>query len=203
MAASIPLTRNSVSEADEAFIRASMKAADGIPGGHSRKVTEGDAPALFSLLSDPKVHAPIYSLPRPLTLEAVQTFIRQHLEEQAAGEGGLFVRIDEAGEIVGYSDVQLWPQWGAGELGGALHPKMHSKGAGTKGAAVNFNWMFEGLGLHLICATAALDNVPSQRLIDHLGFTRMGEITSTRPDGTTRQSLVWEMTREDWRARDH
>lgn len=203
MVASIPLTRNVISEAEEASIRANMQRATGIPGGHSRKATPEDANALFALLSDPKVYAPIYSLPRPLTREAVRAFIDQHLAEQAAGKGGLFVRIDGTGEIVGYSDVQLWPQWGAGELGGALHPKMHSKGAGTKGAAVNFNWMFEGLGLHLICATAALDNIPSQRLIDHLGFTRMGEITSTRPDGTTRQSLVWEMTREDWRARDH
>ncbi len=179
-----------------------MRAAFDIPGGYSRIVTSDDAPALFALLSDPKIYERIYTLPRPLTLEAVSAFIDTHIEEQAAGDGGLFVRLDEGGEIVGYTDIQLWPQWGAGELGGALHPKMHAKGAGAKGAAVNFNWMFEALGLTLICATAATDNIPSQRMIDGLGFTRMGEVTSVRPDGTTRQSLVWEMTREDWRARN-
>lgn len=178
-----------------------MREAVGITGGSSRIVTPSDARELLALLSDPKVYDRIYTLPRPITLSAVSDFIDTHLEEQAAGKGGLFVRIDEDGEIVGYSDVQLWPQWGAGELGGALHPKMHAKGAGAKGAVVNFDWMFEALGLSLICATAAPDNIPSQRMIDGLGFTRMGEVTSVRPDQTTRQSLVWEMTRDEWRAR--
>lgn len=178
-----------------------MRAATNILGGYSRVATQGDAAGLLDLFSDPKIYERIYTIPRPLTLETVSAFIDAHIVEQAAGEGGLFVRLDEGGEIVGYTDIQLWPQWGAGELGGALHPKMHAKGTGAKGAAVNFNWMFEALGLTLICATAAFDNIPSQRMIDGLGFTRMGDVTSVRPDGTTRQSLVWEMTREDWRAR--
>ena len=41
----------------------------------------------------------------------------------------------------------------------------------------------------------------TQRLLDGLGFTRMGEVTSLRADGTSRASLVWEMTRADWDAR--
>jgi hypothetical protein len=61
--------------------------------------------------------------------------------------------------------------------------------------------MFEALGLDLLCETAALDNVPTQRMLDGLGFRRMGETLSTRPDGTTRASLVWEMTRAEWAAR--
>ena len=61
--------------------------------------------------------------------------------------------------------------------------------------------MFGTLGLSLLCETAALDNVATQRLLDGLGFQRMGEVTSTRSDGTTRASLVWEMTRADWEAR--
>ena len=34
--------------------------------------------------------------------------------------------------------------------------------------------------------------------IDGAGFTRMGEMESHRPDGTTRRSLYWEMTRDQW-----
>ena len=33
------------------------------------------------------------------------------------------------------------------------------------------------------------------------GFVRMGNRVVTRPDGTTRESVYWEMTREAWRAR--
>ena len=61
--------------------------------------------------------------------------------------------------------------------------------------------MFTHLGLDLICETAAPDNIRTAQLLDHLGFRRMGEIVSQRPDGTTRPSLVWEMRREEWEER--
>ena len=62
--------------------------------------------------------------------------------------------------------------------------------------------MFDVLGLELICSTAALDNVRTARMLDGLGFTRMGEVESTRPDGSVRRSLVWEMSRAEWDARE-
>jgi RimJ/RimL family protein N-acetyltransferase len=169
--------------------------------GESRLAQPGDAGGLLALLSDPLVHAPIYSLPRPLTEASVAAFIETHLAERDAGAGLLFVREGEGGQVMGYSDVQVWPHWAAGELGGALHPSLHGQGAGGRGAAASFAWMFEALGLDLLCETAALTNVATQRLLDGLGFRRMGETISTRPDGTTRASLVWEMTRAEWAAR--
>jgi RimJ/RimL family protein N-acetyltransferase len=198
MAGELPLTRNAVSPGTAAAIRAAVRAAAQM--GESRLARPEDAGGLFALLSDPLVHAPIYTLPRPLTEASAAAFIAMHLEERAAGEGLLFVREGEDGQVMGYSDVQVWPDWGAGELGGALHPSLHGKGAGGRGAAASFAWMFEALGLDLLCETAALDNVPTQRMLDGLGFRRMGETLSTRPDGTTRASLVWEMTRAEWAA---
>jgi len=198
MAGELPLTRNAVSPGTAEAIRAAVRAATQM--GESRLARLEDACGLFALLSDPLVHAPIYTLPRPLTEASVAAFIAMHLEERAAGEGLLFVREGEDGQVMGYSDVQVWPDWGAGELGGALHPSLHGKGAGGRGAAASFAWMFEALGLDLLCETAALDNVPTQRMLDGLGFRRMGETLSTRPDGTTRASLVWEMTRAEWAA---
>ncbi len=198
MAGELPLTRNAVSPGTAEAIRAAVRAA--MQMGESRLARLEDAGGLFALLSDPLVHAPIYTLPRPLTEASVAAFIAMHLEERAAGEGLLFVREGEDGQVMGYSDVQVWPDWGAGELGGALHPSLHGKGAGGRGAAASFAWMFEALGLDLLCETAALDNVPTQRMLDGLGFRRMGETLSTRPDGTTRASLVWEMTRAEWAA---
>ena len=102
---------------------------------------------------------------------------------------------------MGYSDIQVWPQWAAGEISGGLHPSLHSRGTGTQGAAQTFGWMFETLHLDLLCETASLQNVITQRMLDGMGFRRMGQVLSTRPDGTTRESLVWEMTRGEWAAR--
>ncbi len=199
MADDLPLTRIAASPGEADAIRAAVSVQTEMGGSRLAKLA--DAPGLFALLCDPLVHAPIYSLPRPLTEASVAEFIAAHLEERKAGVGLLFVRTGEGGQVMGYSDVQVWPDWRAGELGGALHPSLHGRGAGGRGAAASFGWMFEALGLDLICETAALTNVATQRMLDGLGFRRMGETLSTRPDGTRRTSLVWEITRAEWRAR--
>lgn len=196
MAGDIPITRTPVSPERAEAIRCAVRVA-AVMGG-ARLARPEDAAGLFALVSDPAVHAPIYSLPRPLTEGSIESFIEMHWFEREAGIGLLFVREGADGRIMGYSDVQVWPEWGAGELGGALHPSLQGQGSGARGAAASFGWMFETLGLDLICETAARDNVATQRLLDGLGFRRMGEVTSERNDGTTRASLVWEITRTEW-----
>tara|TARA_R110000850_G_scaffold913_5_gene5454 strand:+ start:11486 stop:12103 length:618 start_codon:yes stop_codon:yes gene_type:complete len=199
MADSIPITRINVPASRIRAIRSAVREVThlGSAPDASRLATLDDAPALLAFLSDPAVHAPIYSLPRPLTEASVRAFVQEHLVQRTAGEGLLFVR-GEADVILGYSDIQVWPQWAAGELGGALHPSLHHQGRGSRGAAESFAWMFEALRLDVICETASHENVPTQRMLDGLGFRRKGEVESVRPDGTTRASLVWEITRSDW-----
>lgn len=199
MAEGIPITRNPASPEHAEKIRDAVRAADQLTD--SRLATPDDAPGLYALFAEPKVNAPIYSLPRPLTEARVRTFIEDHLAQQERGEGLLFVRDAGDGQILGYSDIQVWPEWAAGEIAGGLHPSLHSRGAGTQGAALTFTWMFEALDLDLLCETASLENTITQRMLDGMGFSRMGQVTSTRLDGTTRASLVWEMTRADWAKR--
>jgi RimJ/RimL family protein N-acetyltransferase len=198
--AGIPITRHQVSDAKADAIRASVRLARQLPSGDvpSRLATSKDAAELLDFLSDPSVHAPIYSLPKPLSHAALEAFIDDHLEQRARGDGLLFIRPDEAGKIMGYSDLQIWPQWAAAELGGAIRPDKQGQGEGIKGAAASFTWMFETLGLDLICETAALDNIRTAKLLDHLGFVRQGQIVSTSSDGTKRPSLVWEVSRQQW-----
>ncbi len=197
--ADIPLTRDIVDAAQAHAIRANVRTVEAFPSG-GRLAALDDVEDLLAFFSDPSLFAPIYSLPRPLNLETVRAFIQDHLRERERGEGLLVIRHDEAGCISAYSDFQIWPQWAAGELGGGMRADRQSRGEGGKGAAASFTWMFEALGLDLICATAALDNIRTAKMLDHLGFRRMGEIISERPDGTTRPSLVWEVTREEWPA---
>lgn len=195
----IPLTRNAVDTAQAEAIRANVRTVETFPSG-GRLAGLDDVEDLLDFFSDPSLFAPIYSLPRPLNLETVREFVIGHMNERERGEGLLVIRHDESGHISGYSDFQIWPQWAAGELGGGMRADRQSQGEGGKGAAASFAWMFEALGLDLICATAALDNVRTAKMLDHLGFHRMGEITSERLDGTKRPSRVWEVTREEWPA---
>lgn len=172
-----------------------------VDAGRARVAQPEDADVFHAFLSDPAVHAPIYTLPRPLTTASVRQFIEKHLTQQRAGEGVLFLCFDDAGNVISYNNIGVWPQWAAGKMGGAVHPERQGTGSGTRGAAVGFGWMFEALDLDVICETAAPDNVRSAHLLDRLGFYRMGQVTSYRDDGTSRPSLVWEMTRSSWRDR--
>ena len=198
----LPLTRVLLPEARQAQIRAAVRTAQGIPfeQAPSRLATEADAAALLDFLSDPAIHAPIYNLPRPLTQDSVRGFIARKLAAREKGTGLLFLRIDPQGAVMGYSELDIWPQWGAGDLGGALRRDQQGQRAGVSGAARTFSWMFDTLHIELIFATAALDNVRTARMLDGLGFARKGEIVSHRPGGGTRPSLVWEVTRTDWSA---
>ncbi|MEM7329215.1 MAG: GNAT family N-acetyltransferase [Pseudomonadota bacterium] len=199
----LPLTRVALTAQKQAEIRAAVRAATGIAfeDAPSRLAKTTDAEALFHFLSDPEVHGPIYNLPDPLTPDTVLAFIQRKLDAQARGDGLLLLRFDDAGEVVGYSELDIWPEWGAGDLGGALRPDRQGNRAGVNGARHTFTWMFETLHLQLIVATGALDNIRTARMLDGLGFDRKGEIISHRSDGGTRPSRVWEVTRQAWFAR--
>ena len=199
----IPITRHEATESKAESIRAAVSGATSITTENalSRLATVEDAGIFHAFLSDPQIHAPIYTLPRPLTVDAVRDFIADHRNQREKGTGLLFLNFDEAGRIGGYSDICVWPEWAAGELGGAVHPDRQGQRRGIKGARLSFDWMFDVLGLDLICETASLDNHRTAHLLDGLGFRRMGEITSHRADGSTRPSLVWEMSRAEWREK--
>lgn len=196
----IPFTRNSISTEKEERIRSAVRNVTSLPTDNamSRIAGPDDAALLQAFLSDPQISAPIYTLPRPLTVSSLEQFIAKHIEEQSKGEGLLFLNFNADGELGGYQDFCIWPQWAAGELGGAVHPDRQGKRKGIEGAKLGFDWMFDVLGLDLICETAALDNHRTARLLDGLGFERMGETLSHRDDGTTRASLVWEISKEQW-----
>tara|TARA_R110001606_G_scaffold277324_2_gene425427 strand:+ start:3448 stop:4068 length:621 start_codon:yes stop_codon:yes gene_type:complete len=200
---SIPITRTPVPQNQAAAIKAAVASATSIAteNASSRLAQVDDAAILHEFLSDPQIHAPIYTLPRPLTVTSVRAFIADHEAQREQGTGLLFLNFDEQGRIGGYSDICVWPDWAAGELGGAIHPDRQGQRRGVDGARQSFAWMFDTLGLDLICETAAPDNHRTAHLLDGLGFHRMGEITSNRADGTTRPSLVWEITRAQWQEK--
>ena len=164
----IPITRTPVPQAKSAAIRAAVAAATSLPSDNesSQLATLADAALFHDFLSDPQIHAPIYTLPRPLTVESVRAFIADHQQQRERGCGLLFLNFDDQGRIGGYSDICIWPEWAAGELGGALHPDRQGERRGVEGARQSFAW-----------------------------------IASQRADGTARPSLVWEISRAQWREK--
>ena len=156
------------------------------------------AAATVDLLSDPAVSDPIYDLPRPIGIPSVTDWIEESERLRQAGEAVLFLTMSPDGTATGYSRITVWPERSSAELAGAIRAGLQNAGAGGAGAAHTIGWIFETLRVRLICLTAAIDNVRSTKLIDRMGFRRMGEREAVRPDGTTRRSHYWELSREEW-----
>ncbi len=193
-----PMTVLQVSAEEEAAIRAAVRGAGG-----AEMVIAGrqHVAGLTALLADPKVSDPIYDLPRPINLETVGRWVAECEAARQRGERLLTVALDETGEVAGYSCFSVWPDRSAAEIAGAMRADRQNSGQGRAGVGRSIAFMFETLGVRLIGLTAALDNVRSAAAIDGAGFRRMGEVESVRPDGTTRRSLYWELTREEWELR--
>ncbi len=197
-----PTTVLEVSDAEAAAIRAAVVGADLTtlgPGWSLARPT--DAADLAAFLADPRVSDAIYDLPRPITEATVRRWIEESEALRREGRRLLLLTRDETGALMGYSCVSVWPERSAAELAGALARSRQNEGQGGAGALHTFSWIFDTLGVRMMCLTAALDNLRSARLIDAAGFVRMGERDCVRPDGGTRRSLYWEVTREQWRAR--
>lgn len=197
--AQIPLTRLQASAEKAASIRAAVRAVAFPAGSRRRLAAMSDAPAFFDLIADAKISDPIYTLPKPVTAGAARDFIERHLAEKDRGDGLLIFEIDAAGAICAYHDIQFWPDWSAAELGGAVRADRQGSGQGGAGAGAAFDWLFDVIGVDLICETAALDNIRTHKLLERLGFRRIGEIDSDLPGGGVRRSLYFEITRAEWR----
>jgi RimJ/RimL family protein N-acetyltransferase len=183
-------------------IRDAVRNADVSTLGMGRERAElKHVPGLVALLTDEQVSGPIYDLPRPITEDSITRWVVEGQAQALAGEGLLLVSLDDAGEVAGYSKITVWPERSSAELAGAVRADLQNKGQGGAGMAKTFGWIFETLHVRLMCLTASLDNVRSQKGIDAAGFRRMGEREAVRPDGTTRRSVYWEMTRDEWRQR--
>ncbi len=168
-----------------------IRKIDGETGG-SKLVQLHHAGEILELLKDERVSGDVYTFPRPFNLQSVTSWIEDHQAQARAGEGLLLFSRAPSGEIMSITDFQFWPEHSACEFGGAFAHAYQNQSLGLHGIKFMCDWVFETIGVGLIVLTTSLDNVRSQKIINHLGFTPMGEIKSVRPDGSLRRSLYWE-----------
>lgn len=199
MDSEIPKTRTCVSSIEQARLRDFVRRAEWMNGriASARVARPEDAAALAGLLAHESIGPRIYTMPNPINTETMTTFIKGHLTQRERGDRILFVSFNDAGEATAYFDVELWPQWSIAKFGGAVKAKRQGRGFGGACGLAAVEWCFDQLGVARICETTARDNDRSIRLLSRLGFRQLGEVTSRRPDGTTRPSIYWEMERAE------
>ena len=183
-----PKTVLEVSTEEAEAIRQAVRTADVTTLGEGRERADlHHVGGLVVLLSDERVSGPIYDLPKPITAESVTRWVAESQAQALAGEALLIVNLDADGEIAGYSRITVWPDRSAAELAGAVRADRQNQGQGGRGMAHSFGWIFETLGVRLMCLTAAMDNIRVQKGIDAAGFTRLGERDAVRPDSPIRR----------------
>lgn len=99
------------------------------------------------------------------------------------------------GEPVGVIGVMaLKPIHSWGEIGYWLRSDLHGRGLMSEALAPVVNWAFDGLGLHRLELRAGVDNGPSNRLAEKLGFSNRGVIReSARGSGGWYDCNLWEL----------
>ena len=200
MSSEIPRTRTLTSDEEAQRLREFVRRAELMNGriAGARVARPDDAAALAEFLSHETIGPRIYTMPDSINAETIGAFIDDHLMQQARGDGILFASFNSAGQATAYFDVELWPQWSICKFGGAVRVERQGRGFGGACGLAAVEWCFDQLGVNHICETTARDNERSIRLLSRLGFVQMGEVTSVKPDGSTRPSFYWELARVDW-----
>jgi ribosomal-protein-alanine N-acetyltransferase len=139
-----------------------------------RNLEPKDAQGMFELDSDPEVL--IYLGNNPLTSVKQSEEIIRMVQKQYAKNGmGRWAIIDKAtNEFVGWTGLKyeesVREEFNYYDLGYRLKKKFWGKGIATETALVSLEYGFEYLELEEICATAHVDNIGSNRVLQKVGF---------------------------------
>lgn len=134
-----------------------------------RPYTEEDIPRIYPILSDPIT---MRFWPKPLTLEQIEQWVRQSIQEHAeTGLGRMIIELRETGEIIGDCGIRRAKINGTPEndLGYIIHAPFWRKGLATECAGAIFE-NGKKKGLHRLVANMAHDHIGSQRVAEKLGM---------------------------------
>lgn len=129
-----------------------------------------------------------YREPRPCSLE---------------DQGALVVEVDGQ---VGGSVSWIWREWGPNSgsrclmIGVHLDARFRGRGIGSRAPAMLVDLAFRHTTVHRIEAHTDVQNVPAQRALEAIGFTREGVTRAAQwRDGAYRDGILYAILRTDSR----
>lgn len=137
-----------------------------------------DAPALARLYTAQREFLAPFEPARPdwfFTEDGQRTVLRRTQELRAAGAGERLV-IERSGEIVGVVSISniVRGAFESGTLGYFVAREHNGQGVATGAVGLAVRWAFDDAGLHRLEAGTLLDNIASQRVLEHNRFARIG-----------------------------
>lgn len=165
-----------------------------------------DAPLLFEHCADPRVSRHMTWAPHRDPGET-KTFLERCVQGRRKGAGYTWC-LFEGGQFRGFVGVEgvvremLAVRYDRAELGYWLGMPYHGRGLMTEAAGAVVAFAFGRLALHKVVVRAMAGNAASLRVIEKLGFTRVGVARSdVRRDGAWHDHVAFEMLADDAAAR--
>ncbi|QEE85750.1 8-oxo-dGTP diphosphatase MutT [Acetobacter oryzoeni] len=175
------------------------------PPYHLRPLCAQDAPALHHLVNDWEVVRMLSRLPFPYPRELADSWIASTQQMQQKGEGYHFAILDKDGTFIGCIGLGIQTPANSariGMLGYWIGRPYWGQGIATRAAERVTSWALAHLEISSIRAHVAVDNVASARVLEHVGFQKIGtdkQVFASR--GSEQPMLVFETTRHMQDAR--
>lgn len=167
-----------------------------------RELSPNESHDYFSLCSNIETMRP-YGILAHKSLsdsENAIAFLRNEFLEQRGMRFGIFLKAN--GQLIG--DCGFWRfdnRRRRAEAGAKISPDFGQKGFMTEALKKLSEYAFLQLDLHAIEGNVAIDNVPSQRLVEKLGFIREGmrrEFTYCAYEARFKDSYLYSMLKRDF-----
>lgn len=137
-----------------------------------RPMTDGDWPAVMRIADDFRAGPYVYyDHPMPADEAGIQKVVQFFSSSSAVYS----VLLSGTSDMIGY--VCLWPDESSMDLGYCFHSAYHGHGYGFEACTALMEHMHSHLGTSRFTCGTALDNVPSRRLLNKLGFVPVEEST--------------------------
>ncbi|MGZ8346690.1 MAG: GNAT family N-acetyltransferase [Allosphingosinicella sp.] len=158
----------------------------------------GDFLPYAAMLSDPDTARFITRKGQPYDERETwhdMTFLVGHW--QVLGHGMFVVEERETGRFLGRIGPLQPPGWPGFEIAWGLAPEARGKGYASEAAAAAIDWSFASFDLDRIVSIIHPANLASQSVAERVGERRTEEQFTPFREACD----VWELRREDWRAR--
>ena len=156
-----------------------------------RSIKDEDFEGLYRLLTN-EIVAKTYILPELKSKEeGIRLFLR--LKELSQVNSRFVYGIALNGEIIGLiNDVDICGD--QIELGFAFHPDHHNKGYATESLKAAIKSLFD-MGYVTVKTGAFETNLPSQRVMEKAGMTKLSETESVEYKGVTHNCVMFETSK--------
>ncbi len=164
---------------------------------YARELTADDLDHIKEQLQDPEVMAAYEGAFSDMMVKSWLHRQQENYRQTGFGLNALIVK--DSGDFVGQCGVTMQEFEGrlVHEVGYLLSRRFWKHGYAAEAAAAARDYAFEVLQAPLVCCQIRDNNLPSQKVAERIGFTRMGEIVK-HYRGFNLPHVVYALKREQY-----